>query len=68
MATKYIAELFLSLSKDADIKQKIGFKKLVADSQTPKGLNMLVLKELKKSKFYDIFIKSLNSVYTKIRV
>ena len=55
-ATKYSSELFLSLSKDAVLKKEIGFNKLVADSQTPGGLNMQVLKELKKGKFYDKFL------------
>ena len=50
ISNNYIAELFLSLSQDAVNKKSQGFKKLVADSQTPKGLNMQVLKELKRGK------------------
>ena len=38
VATNYIAELFLALSQDAVNKKSQGFKKLVHDSQTPKGL------------------------------
>ena len=49
------------------IKKNLGFKKLVKDSQTPNGLNMQVLKELKKVKFYDKFIKSLNNVHKRIK-
>ena len=59
IADKYVAGLFLSLSKDADNKSSNGFKKLVAESQTPKGLNMQLLKELKKGKFFIKFIKAL---------
>ena len=66
-ATKYSSELFLSLSKDAVLKKEIGFNKLVADSQTPGGLNMQVLKELKKGKFYDKFLKSLDNVHRRIK-
>ena len=66
MADKYISELFLSLSQDAVKKHTQGFKKLVADSQTPKGLNMQVLKELRRSKFYKNFIKSLENVNKRV--
>ena len=64
-ATNYIAELFLALSKDSFLKKNRGFDKLVLESQTPKGLNMQVLKELKKRKFYEGLIKSLNNVHKK---
>ena len=67
IATDYVAELFLALSKDAFVKKKIGFKKLVAESQTPKGLNMQVLKELKKARFYDKFKQSLKNVHKRIK-
>ena len=67
IATDYVAELFLALSKDAFIKKKIGFKKLVAESQTPKGLNMQVLKELKKVRFYDKFKQVLKNVHKRIK-
>ena len=66
-ATNYISELFLALSKDAVLKKNIGFNKLVADSQTPGGLNMQALKELKKGKFYDKFLKSLDNVHKRIK-
>ena len=66
IADKYISELFLSLSQDAEKKHSQGFKKLVADSQTPKGLNMQVLKELRRSKFYKNFIKSLENVNKRV--
>ena len=63
VATNYIAKLFEAYSKDAVLKKNAGFKKLVAESQTPNGLNMQVLKELKKGNFYDKFIKALNNVH-----
>ena len=66
-ATNYVSELFLALSKDAVLKKNIGFNKLVADSQTPGGLNMQVLNELKKGKFYDKFLKSLDNVHRRIK-
>lgn len=66
-ATNYVAELFFALSKDALLKKNIGFDKLVSESQTPKGLNMQVLKELKKVKFYEKMNKSLNNVYKKFK-
>ena len=65
-ANNYIAELFLSLSQDAVNKKSQGFKKLVADSQTPNGLNMQVLKELQKGKFYTKFIKALDNINRRI--
>tara|TARA_Y100000992_G_C21225905_1_gene472846 strand:+ start:57 stop:821 length:765 start_codon:yes stop_codon:yes gene_type:complete len=67
IATNYVTELFLALSKDAYIKKDIGLKKLVADSQTPNGLNMQVLKELKKGKFYKKFNLSLSNVHKTIK-
>jgi pyrroline-5-carboxylate reductase len=66
MANNYIAELFLSLSQDAVNKKSQGFKKLVADSQTPRGLNMQVLNELKKGKFYSKFIKAMDNVNKRV--
>jgi pyrroline-5-carboxylate reductase len=66
MANSYIAELFLSLSQDAANKQSQGFSKLVKDSQTTKGLNMQVLKELKRNKFYSKFFKALENVNKRV--
>ena len=65
-ANKYIAELFLSLSQDAVNKKSQGFKKLVADSQTPDGLNMQVLNELKKGRFYSKFIKAMDNINKRV--
>ena len=66
IANNYISELFLSLSQDAVNKKSQGFKKLVADSQTPGGLNMQVLKELKRAKFYNKFIKALENINKRV--
>ena len=66
LAQNYIAELFLSLSQDAVNKRSQGFKKLVADSQTPRGLNMQALQELKKAKFYAKFIKALDNINKRV--
>ena len=66
IANNYIAELFLSLSQDAVNKKSQGFKKLVADSQTPKGLNMQVLNELKKGKFYSKLIKAMDNINKRV--
>ena len=66
LADTYVAELFLALSHDALNKSYQGFKKLVADSQTPKGLNMQVLNELKKGKFFTKFSKALDNVNRRV--
>ncbi|MDC1212491.1 pyrroline-5-carboxylate reductase [Pelagibacteraceae bacterium] len=66
IANNYISELFLSLSQDAVNKKSQGFKKLVADSQTPKGLNMQVLNELKRGKFYSKFIKAMDNINRRV--
>ena len=66
LADTYVAELFLALSQDALNKSSQGFKKLVADSQTPKGLNMQVLNELKKGKFFTKFTKALENVNKRV--
>ena len=68
VANNYIAELFLSLSQDAVNKKSQGFKKLVADSQTPNGLNMQVLKELQRNKFYSKFFKALENVNKRVSI
>ena len=66
LADTYVAELFLSLSQDALNKSSQGFKKLVAESQTPKGLNMQVLNELKKGMFFSKFAKALENVNKRV--
>jgi pyrroline-5-carboxylate reductase len=65
-ATHYITELFLGLSQDAVSKNSTGLKKLVAESQTPKGLNEQALKELQRGKFYSKLSKTLNNIHTRL--
>ena len=65
-ADTYVAELFLALSQDAFNKSSQGYKNLVSDSQTPKGLNMQVLNELKKGKFFTKFTKALENVNKRV--
>jgi len=65
-ATNYITELFLGLSQDAVNKKSTGLKKLVAESQTPKGLNEQALKELQRGKFYSKLTKTLNNIHTRL--
>jgi pyrroline-5-carboxylate reductase len=62
-AQKYITSLFLALSEDAVINSKKDLKYLVKDSQTPKGINEQVLKNLLKLGFYKILKKGLNNIY-----
>ncbi len=54
---RYITSLFVALAEDALTKSK-DLKKLVKESQTPKGLNKQAVNELRKLGFY----KSLNKV------
>jgi len=65
-ATNYITELFLGLSQDAVNKKSTGLKKLVVESQTPKGLNEQALKELQRGKFYSKLNKTLNNIHTRL--
>ena len=67
-ADTYVAELFLALSQDALNKSSQGYNKLVSDSQTPKGLNMQVLNELKKGKFFTKFTKALENVNKRVSI
>ena len=65
-AVDYITELFYGLSRDALNKKKKGLKRLVAESQTPKGINEQALRELKKSKFYSKLNNTLNSIHKRM--
>ncbi len=66
IADTYVAELFFALSKDVLNKSSQGYDKLVKDSQTPKGLNMQVLNELKKGKFFTKFTKALENINKRV--
>ena len=65
-AQKYITSLFIALSEDSAIKSKKNLKYLVAESQTPGGLNEQGVKELRKSGFYKSLEKSLNSILKRL--
>jgi len=65
-AQKYITSLFIALSEDSAIKSKKHLKYLVAESQTPGGLNEQGVKELRKSGYYKFLEKSLNSILKRL--
>ena len=65
-AQKYISSLFLALSEDAVLNSKKDFRILVADSQTPGGLNQQGLKEIKRKKINRILIETLNSIHRRL--
>ena len=65
-AQKYITSLFIALSEDSAIKSKKHLKYLVAESQTPGGLNEQGVKELRKSGYYKLLEKSLNSILKRL--
>ena len=65
-AQKYITSLFVALSEDSVINSKKHLKYLVAESQTPGGLNEQGVKELRKSGYYKSLEKSLNSILKRL--
>jgi len=65
-AQKYITSLFVALSEDSVINSKKHLKHLVAESQTPRGLNEQAVKELRKSGFYKSLEKSLNNIIKRL--
>ena len=65
-ATNYITELFLGLSQDAVNKKSSGLNKLVAESQTPRGLNQQALRELQRGKFYSKLNLALNNIHIRL--
>ena len=52
--------------QDAVDKKSSGLKKLVGESQTPKGLNEQALRELQKGKFYSKLNVALNNIHKKL--
>ncbi len=64
-AESYTKELFLALSEDSTNKKKLSLNKLVLESQTPGGTNAFVLQKLRKTKFYQVQQKALNSIFKK---
>ena len=66
-AQKYITSLFAALSIDSVNNSIKHLKYLVADSQTPKGLNEQAVKELRKVGFYKSLEKSLNNILKRLK-
>ena len=65
-AQKYITSLFVALSEDSFNKSS-DLKKLVKESQTPKGLNEQSVKELRKLGFYRDLNKTAESVLRRLK-
>ena len=65
-AQKYITSLFVALSQDSFNKSS-DLKKLVKESQTPKGLNEQSVKELRKLGFYRDLNKTAESVLGRLK-
>ena len=66
-AQRYITSLFVALSVDSVNNSVKHLKHLVADSQTPKGLNEQALKELRRVGFYKSLEKSLNNILKRLK-
>ena len=64
-AQNYTTSLFLALAEDAS-KKSNDLKKLVKESQTPKGLNEQGLKEMSKNGVYKSVISTLNSIHKRL--
>ena len=65
-AQKYITTLFLALSEDAVVNSKQNLKRLVKESQTPKGLNEQGLKNMRKKGVYKSVINTLNNIHKRL--
>tara|TARA_Y100000590_G_scaffold7054_1_gene9045 strand:+ start:3370 stop:4140 length:771 start_codon:yes stop_codon:yes gene_type:complete len=65
-AQKYVTSLFVALSEDAVNNSKKHLKYLVAESQTPGGLNEQAVKQLRRSGFYKSLEKSLISILKRL--
>jgi len=66
-AQRYITSLFVALSVDSVNNSVKHLKHLVADSQTPGGLNEQAVRELRRAKFYKNLEKSLNNVLKRLK-
>ena len=66
-AQKYITSLFVALSVDSVNNSIKHLKHLVADSQTPRGLNEQAVKELRRVGFYKSLEKSLNNILKRLK-
>jgi len=59
--------LFVALSVDSVNNSAKHLKHLVADSQTPGGLNEQAVRVLRRAKFYKSLEKSLNTVLKRLK-
>ena len=66
-AQRYITSLFVALSVDSVNNSVKHLKHLVADSQTPGGLNEQAVRGLRRAKFYKSLEKSLNTVLKRLK-
>ena len=66
-AQKYITTLFVALSVDSANNSIKHLKHLVADSQTPGGLNEQAVRGLRRAKFYKSLEKALNIVLKRLK-
>ena len=66
-AQRYITSLFVALSVDSVNNSVKHLKHLVADSQTPGGLNEQAVGGLRRAKFYKSLEKSLNTVLKRLK-
>ena len=66
-AQKYITTLFVALSVDSANNSIKHLKHLVADSQTPGGLNEQAVKGLRRAKFYRSLENSLNTILKRLK-
>ena len=66
-AQRYITSLFVALSVDSVNNSVKHLKHLVADSQTPGGLNEQAVRGLRRAKFYKNLEKSLNNVIKRLK-
>ena len=66
-AQKYITALFVALSVDSANNSIKHLKHLVADSQTPGGLNEQAVKGLRRAKFYRSLENSLNTILKRLK-
>jgi len=66
-AQRYITSLFVALSVDSVNNSVKHLKHLVADSQTPGGLNEQAVKGLRRAKFYRSLENSLNTILKRLK-
>ena len=66
-AQKYITSLYSALAELAALNYKKNLKDIVAESQTPGGLNWQGVNELKKAGYYKSLEKSINNILKRLK-